>query len=126
MSSKSKGNILVNAAKLATLNILLQVWLKSELFCNRMVEQPDRSISFLTHFSSHSFDCQVGLRASTFIANAVILRYSDKSLLGIINVRLMLLYTTCQFFCREATRRACTSDAKLYRWNVSVNCIWMK
>ena len=37
----------------------------------------------------------------------------------------MLLYTTCQFFCREATRRACISDAKFYKWSVSINCIWM-
>lgn len=65
----------------------------------------------------------------TFFLNAFILSYlPSSSIVGIINVRLALLYTTLQFLPKEAFRKVCigeasrkTSDA----WPSVVNTIWL-
>jgi oligosaccharide translocation protein RFT1 len=72
---------------------------------------------------------QVLSRSFTFVLKAITLKYLQSSaLLGIINVRLALLYTTLQFLSREPFRRACIgeiakSDSKRYR--KIVNTIWL-
>lgn len=72
---------------------------------------------------------QVLSRGFTFVLGAVTLKYLRSSaLLGIINVRLALLYTTLQFLSREPFRRACLgeaakSDSKT--WQKIVNTIWL-
>lgn len=52
---------------------------------------------------------QISSRLFTFILNAFILRYVSKEALGIMNVRLLLLYTSVQFISREPFRRSCAS-----------------
>lgn len=79
---------------------------------------------------------QVLSRGFTFILGAITLKYLGSSaLLGIINVRLALLYSTLQFLSREPFRRACLGEAaknseKLRslnnpNWHRINNTIWL-
>lgn len=72
---------------------------------------------------------QVLGRAFTFILGAITLKYLQSSaLLGIINVRLALLYSTLQFLSREPLRRACISKASKSNsksWQSIANTIWL-
>lgn len=67
-------------------------------------------------------------RSMTFILGAITLKYyKSTSILGIVNVRLALLYTTLQFISREPFRRACLGEAanSTRPWNKIVNVIWL-
>lgn len=71
---------------------------------------------------------QISCRMLTFVLNAVTLRYiPSNAILGIINVRLALLYTTLQFLSKEPFRRACIGYlAKQSSINSKViNTIWL-
>lgn len=72
---------------------------------------------------------QVLSRGFTFILGAITLKYLQSSaLLGIINVRLALLYSTLQFLSREPFRRACLGSAarsNQKNWQKIVNTIWL-
>lgn len=72
---------------------------------------------------------QVLSRGLTFVLRAVTLKYLQSSaLLGIINVRLALLYTTLQFLSREPFRRACIGElakSNTARHHKIVNTIWL-
>lgn len=72
---------------------------------------------------------QVISRGFTFILGAITLKHlQSSSLLGIINVRLALLYTTLQFLSREPFRRGCLSQAassNIKTWPKIVNTIWL-
>lgn len=72
---------------------------------------------------------QVLSRGFTFVLGAVTLKYLQSSaLLGIINVRLALLYSTLQFLSREPFRRACLGSAaksNQKNWHKIVNTIWL-
>ena len=48
---------------------------------------------------------QLSFRILTFLLNAFVLRFVTRELLGIVNVRLVLLYSTILFMSREAFRR---------------------
>ncbi|KJE94853.1 hypothetical protein CAOG_05424 [Capsaspora owczarzaki ATCC 30864] len=50
---------------------------------------------------------QLLFRIITFVMNAIVLRRAPPELVGVVNVRLMLLYTTVLFIAREPFRRAC-------------------
>nr|XP_027202011.1 protein RFT1 homolog [Dermatophagoides pteronyssinus] len=60
--------------------------------------------------TAYNIILQIGLRLFSFIINAFILRFITKETLGIINVRLLLLYTTIQFITREPFRRTCAPN----------------
>lgn len=68
-------------------------------------------------------------RGLTFVLGAVTLKYIRSSaLLGVINVRLALLYTTLQFLSREPFRRACIGEvakSETKRWPKIANTIWL-
>lgn len=68
-------------------------------------------------------------RGFTFVLRAITLNYLQSSaLLGIIHVRLALLYTTLQFLSREPFRRACLGEAAKRDsrgWQKIVNTIWL-
>lgn len=72
---------------------------------------------------------QILSRGFTFILRAVTLKYLQSSaLLGIINVRLALLYTTLQFLSREPFRRACIGEVakgNSSRYRRIINTIWL-
>lgn len=89
---------------------------------NKQLEAAGSSIAF-------NIFVQVLSRGFTFVLKAITLKYLRSSaLLGIINVRLALLYTTLQFLSREPFRRACIgeiakSDSKRFRR--IVNTVWL-
>lgn len=60
--------------------------------------------------ASYNMILQVIFRMITFSMNALMLRFLTKETLGVMNVRLMLLYSTILFISREAFRKACLSQ----------------
>ncbi|XP_067943669.1 man(5)GlcNAc(2)-PP-dolichol translocation protein RFT1-like [Watersipora subatra] len=73
--------------------------------------------------TSYNIVLQLMLRISTFVINAIVLRHVTKDLLGIVNVRLTLLYSTTLFIGRESFRRSCMSKTDA-SWQEIVNIIW--
>uniref|UniRef100_T2M7Y8 Man(5)GlcNAc(2)-PP-dolichol translocation protein RFT1 n=1 Tax=Hydra vulgaris TaxID=6087 RepID=T2M7Y8_HYDVU len=73
---------------------------------------------------------QVCFRAGTFLGNAIMLRYISRELLGLVNVRLLLLYSTIVFLSRESFRKSClskTDSEKTLKGSKMqlVNLIWL-
>ncbi|XP_040310739.1 man(5)GlcNAc(2)-PP-dolichol translocation protein RFT1 [Herpailurus yagouaroundi] len=68
---------------------------------------------------------QALFRLITFVLNAFILRFLSKEIVGIVNVRLTLLYSTTVFLAREAFRRACLSGGAQRDWNQTFNLLWL-
>ncbi|XP_029411259.1 protein RFT1 homolog isoform X3 [Nannospalax galili] len=64
-------------------------------------------------------------RLITFVLNAFILRFLSKEIVGIVNVRLTLLYSTTIFLAREAFRRACLSGSAQRNWSQTLNLLWL-
>lgn len=75
--------------------------------------------------ASYNMLLQVLLRVATFVMNGIVLRFIHADLLGVVNMRLTLLYNTVLFLSREALRKAClsktTSDTKWLHVN---NLMW--
>ncbi|XP_074490144.1 man(5)GlcNAc(2)-PP-dolichol translocation protein RFT1 [Sebastes fasciatus] len=76
---------------------------------------------------SYNVLLQVLFRILTFLLNAFTLRFVTKELIGVVNVRLTLLYTTLVFLSREAFRRACLSGGSKtkHSWRQAINLIWL-
>ncbi|KAK6989439.1 Oligosaccharide translocation protein rft1 [Biomphalaria glabrata] len=74
--------------------------------------------------ASYNMLLQLALRMTTFVLNAFILRYISKDLLGIVNVRLTLLYSTTLFLAKEAFDRACLSKSEERDWRQVINLLW--
>uniref|UniRef100_A0A8D1B8H1 Protein RFT1 homolog n=1 Tax=Sus scrofa TaxID=9823 RepID=A0A8D1B8H1_PIG len=68
---------------------------------------------------------QVLFRVITFVLNAFILRFLSKEIVGVVNVRLTLLYSTTIFLAREAFRRACLSGGTQRHWSQTLNLLWL-
>ncbi|XP_065789564.1 man(5)GlcNAc(2)-PP-dolichol translocation protein RFT1 isoform X4 [Muntiacus reevesi] len=68
---------------------------------------------------------QMLFRLITFVLNAFVLRFLSKEIVGIVNVRLTLLYSTTLFLAREAFRRACLSGAAKRDWSQTVSLLWL-
>ncbi|XP_033066017.1 protein RFT1 homolog isoform X4 [Trachypithecus francoisi] len=68
---------------------------------------------------------QVLFRLITFVLNAFILRFLSKEIVGVVNVRLTLLYSTTLFLAREAFRRACLSGVTQRDWSQTLNLLWL-
>lgn len=82
-----------------------------------------RSVSTLASFNVL---LQVMFRLLTFFLNAFTLRFVSKELIGVVNVRLMLLYSTLVFLSREAFRRACLSAGGAESsWRQNINLLWL-
>uniref|UniRef100_UPI00358E3C9B man(5)GlcNAc(2)-PP-dolichol translocation protein RFT1 isoform X2 n=1 Tax=Myxine glutinosa TaxID=7769 RepID=UPI00358E3C9B len=75
--------------------------------------------------ASYNVILQVTFRLLTFFLNAFILRHVSQEMLGIVNVRLTLLYSTAVFLAREAFRRACLSIGGTHAWPQTINLLWM-
>eukprot|EP00795_Rhopilema_esculentum_P014780 gene14780-5886_t len=70
---------------------------------------------------------QVSFRLLTFLVNALVLRYVSSELLGLVNVRLTLLYSSILFLSREAFRKACLSrsnNSSTKNWRQVINLVW--
>uniref|UniRef100_A0A8C3CS72 Protein RFT1 homolog n=1 Tax=Cairina moschata TaxID=8855 RepID=A0A8C3CS72_CAIMO len=82
-------------------------------------------LSQTTRLASSSALLQVLFRAVTFGLNAFTLRHLSRELLGVVNVRLTLLYSTVLFLAREAFRRACLSGSTKRNWTKTINLLWL-
>lgn len=78
-----------------------------------------------TRLASSGLLLQVLFRLITFVLNAFILRFLSKEIVGIVNVRLTLLYSTTIFLAREAFRRACLSGGAQRDWSQTLNLLWL-
>eukprot|EP00055_Hartaetosiga_balthica_P008082 m.28986 g.28986 ORF g.28986 m.28986 type:complete len:635 (-) comp6112_c0_seq1:183-2087(-) len=79
--------------------------------------------------ASWSIILQIMLRLVTFASNGIIVRMSSKDMLGVVNVRLLLLYSSTVFLSREPVRKACLSvrhtQLTPHHWQMVVNLIWI-
>uniref|UniRef100_H3CC36 Protein RFT1 homolog n=1 Tax=Tetraodon nigroviridis TaxID=99883 RepID=H3CC36_TETNG len=80
-----------------------------------------------TTLASYNVLLQVMFRVLTFLLNAFTLRFVSKELIGVVNVRLTLLYSTLVFLSREAFRRACLSGVtgSSHSWAQVINLLWL-
>ncbi|KAM3915243.1 man(5)GlcNAc(2)-PP-dolichol translocation protein RFT1 [Leptodactylus fuscus] len=78
-----------------------------------------------TKLASSTMVLQVVFRVLTFALNAFTLRYVSKEIIGVVNVRLTLLYTTVVFLAREAFRRACLSHSTQQSWRCTIHLTWL-
>lgn len=69
--------------------------------------------------------CKLLFRCLHFILNGLILRQIDVNIIGIANVRLLLLYTTILFLSREAFRRTVPKLTDLRSTYHYINLIWL-
>jgi len=75
--------------------------------------------------ASYHMILQIAFRAVTFLLNALVLHNVDKAVLGILNVRLMLLVMTILFVSRESFRKACLSKTRDHNWPQVINLLWL-
>lgn len=80
--------------------------------------------------ASYNVALQLGFRLLTFVVNAIIIRYTSSEMLGVVNVRLTLLYSTILFISREPFRKAMLSISQneLSRpahFRAVINVCWM-
>ncbi|KAG7308593.1 hypothetical protein JYU34_005812 [Plutella xylostella] len=68
---------------------------------------------------------QIVFRCITFIINAWVIRNIGHEVLGIMNVRLLLLESTILFLSREPFNRACLGQKDEFSWNHIINQIWL-
>lgn len=68
---------------------------------------------------------QILFRCVTFIINAWVIRNVGHEVLGIMNVRLLLLESTILFLSREPFHRACLGQKEEFSWNHIINQIWL-
>lgn len=82
-------------------------------------------LSETTRLASSSALLQILFRVISFGLNAFTLRYVSKEMIGLVNVRLTLLYSTIVFLAREAFRRACLSGSTKRNWTKTINLLWL-
>nr|CAD7572183.1 unnamed protein product [Timema californicum] len=64
-------------------------------------------------------------RCVTFVLNAFVLRHVSQDVVGVMNVRLLLLESTILYLSREAFRRACLSKTTDHNWAQVINLLWL-
>lgn len=74
--------------------------------------------------ASYNMFVQFFVRSMTFVLNAFFIRCVTSELLGVVNVRLLLLHSTIVFVAREGFRRVCLSKASKEDWSQVINLIW--
>ena len=89
-----------------------------------MADKKDSLVRNTVRSASYNVILQVMFRILTFIMNGILLRYTTKDMIGIVNVRLMLLNQTIVFVAREAFRKACLSKTADKRWPQVINLLW--
>ncbi|XP_066247672.1 man(5)GlcNAc(2)-PP-dolichol translocation protein RFT1 [Euwallacea similis] len=75
--------------------------------------------------ASFSIIFQILFRCISFILNAFIIRTVGQDVLGIMNVRLLLLESTILFLSKEPLLKACLTNAKSHNWAQVINLIWL-
>ncbi|XP_060521470.1 protein RFT1 homolog [Cylas formicarius] len=74
--------------------------------------------------ASFSIVFQILFRCITFVLNAFIIRTVGQEVLGIMNVRLLLLESTILFLSKEPLLKACLTNTKSHNWAQVINLIW--
>ncbi|CAG9831651.1 unnamed protein product [Diabrotica balteata] len=75
--------------------------------------------------ASFSIIFQVFFRCITFVLNAYIIRTVGQEILGIMNVRLLLLESTILFLSKEPILKACLTNTSSRNWAQVINQIWL-
>lgn len=75
--------------------------------------------------ASFNIILQILFRCVTFITNAWVIRNVGHEVLGIMNVRLLLLESTILFLSREPFHRACLGQKDEFKWSHIINQIWL-
>ncbi|KAI6177896.1 Protein RFT1-like protein [Aphelenchoides bicaudatus] len=84
--------------------------------------KPQTESASLSNILRYNISSQLVGRLFTFLINIYLIRFVDGDVLGLINVRLTLLYTTIGFLCTEPLRKTCLSadlrvhEAVKYAW----------
>ena len=89
-----------------------------------MADEKDGLVGSTVRSASYNVILQVSFRILTFIMNGILLRYTTKDMIGVVNVRLMLLNQTIVFVAREAFRKACLSKNPDKKWPQVINLLW--
>ena len=89
-----------------------------------MADKKDSLVRNTVRSASYNVILQVMFRVLTFVMNGILLHYTTKDMIGIVNVRLMLLNQTIVFVAREAFRKACLSKTADKSWTQVVNLLW--
>lgn len=64
-------------------------------------------------------------RFVTFFLNAFMVRRISKDVLGVMNVRLLLLESMILFLSKEPFKKACLSNTAEHNWAQVVNLLWL-
>ena len=67
----------------------------------------------------------IGIKIVTFVLNAFVIRHVASDILGIINVRLLLLSDSILFVSREAFRKSCLCKPENGNWRGTINLVWL-
>ena len=89
-----------------------------------MADEKEGLVGSTVRSASYNVVLQVIFRILTFVMNGVLLRLTTKDMIGIVNVRLMLLNQTIVFVAREAFRKACLSKTQDKNWVQVINLLW--
>ncbi|XP_066599565.1 man(5)GlcNAc(2)-PP-dolichol translocation protein RFT1 [Prorops nasuta] len=68
---------------------------------------------------------QIFCRAVTFVLNVFVVRHVGQAILGVINVRLLLLESMILFLSREPFMKACLTNTAEHNWAQVVNILWL-
>ncbi|RLU20246.1 hypothetical protein DMN91_006853 [Ooceraea biroi] len=68
---------------------------------------------------------QIFCRCVTFVLNAFVVRHVGQAILGVINVRLLLLESMILFLSREPFMKACLTNTAEHNWAQVVNLLWL-
>ncbi|XP_011311401.1 protein RFT1 homolog [Fopius arisanus] len=68
---------------------------------------------------------QIFCRLLTFVLNVFVVRNVGEAVLGVMNVRLLLLESTILFLSREPFFKACLTNAAEHNWAQVVNLLWL-
>lgn len=74
---------------------------------------------------SERFFFQIFCRCVTFVLNAFVVRHVGQAVLGVINVRLLLLESMILFLSREPFMKACLTNTAEHNWAQVVNLLWL-
>lgn len=75
--------------------------------------------------ASFSIIFQIFCRCVTFVLNAFVVRHVGQAVLGVINVRLLLLESMILFLSREPFMKACLTNTAEHNWAQVVNLLWL-
>ncbi|KAG5313363.1 RFT1 protein, partial [Acromyrmex insinuator] len=75
--------------------------------------------------ASFSIVFQIFCRCVTFVLNAFVVRHVGQAILGVINVRLLLLESMILFLSREPFVKACLTNTAEHNWAQVINLLWL-